>query len=219
MSTRCPAPPPTLPPLEPGDVLAWTGPILRIYSASGPYGVSWSTFRSFGPVTSSRFDHHPPPPATHPTRAVLYGSAAWADADGQVTDPFEVAVLERFRSSGVIDRTTDGPRFVLWTPTRPLRLLELTDSTWVARAGGNAALVSGVRGTARLWSRAIHRAYAGVDGLLWSSSVLPPGRSLVLYERARDAVPSAPDSDRALAERFLQPALARIAGRYGLTLL
>lgn len=219
MTTRCPAPPSPLPPLAPGDVLDWTDPVVRLYSSTGPYGVGWSTFRHYGPVASMRFDHQPPPPGTHPTRAVAYGAGSWTEHDGRRTDPFEVAVIERLRSSGVLDRTTDGPRFVLWTPTRPLRLLRLSDSTWVARAGGNAALTSGARGTARAWSRAIHRTYPEVDGLLWSSSVLPPGRSLVLYERARDAVPSAPDSDRALAERFLQPALARIAGRYGLTLL
>ncbi|GAA1902990.1 hypothetical protein [Lapillicoccus jejuensis] len=219
MTTRCPAPPWTLPPLDPGDVLDQVDPVLRIYSSAGPYAVGWSTLRSHGPVASMRFDHHPPPARMHPTLAVTYGTTSWTGRDGRPTDPFEVAVVERFRSSGVLDRTTDGPRFVLWAPTRPLRLLQLSDSTWVARAGGNAALTSGARGTARAWSRAIHRSYPDVDGLLWSSSVLPPGRSVVLYERARDAVPSAPDSDRALAEPFLQPALARIAGRYGLTLL
>jgi hypothetical protein len=48
--------------------------------------------------------------------------------------------------------------------------------------------------------------------------MLPPARSLVLYERALDALPTAPLSDRALSERFLQPALARIASQYNLTL-
>lgn len=42
---------------------------------------------------------------------------------------------------------------------------------------------------------------------------------MVLYERARDALPAAPASDRALQEPFLQPALGRIAGSYSLTLL
>lgn len=219
MTTRCPAPPSTLPPLIPGDVLAQVDPVVRLYSSTGPYAVGWSTFRFFGPVASMRFDHQPPPPGTHPTRGVAYGAAAWTSHDGHLTDPFEVAVVERFRSSGVLDRTTDGPRLVLWTPVRPLRLLQLSDSTWVARAGGNAALTSGARGTARAWSRAIYRTYPDVDGLIWSSSVLPVGRSVVLYDRARDALPAAPSSDRALHEPFLQPALARIAGRYRLTLL
>jgi hypothetical protein len=72
---------------------------------------------------------------------------------------------------------------------------------------------------ARTWSRAIYREYPDVDGLVWSSSVLPPGRSIVLYERAADAVPAAPASDRPLSEPFLQPALGRISAKYGLTLV
>lgn len=42
---------------------------------------------------------------------------------------------------------------------------------------------------------------------------------MVLYERAADAVPAAPLSNRALADRVLQPSLARIAATYRLTLL
>jgi hypothetical protein len=219
VSTRCPAPPPSLPALEPGDVIDWDDFVVRIYSSKGTLAVAWSRFRFYGPVSSMRFDHQPAPPGSHPTRAVAYGAGAWTSPAGQVTDPFEVAVLERFQGSRVIDRVTDGPRYALWRPARPLRLLQLTDSPWLARAGGNAALVSGARGTARAWSRAIYRTYPDVAGLIWSSSVPPPGRSLVLYERALDALPTAPASDRALSEPFLQPALARIASQYNLTLL
>jgi hypothetical protein len=219
VSTRCPPPPATLPALEAGDVVEWDDFVMRIYSSRGPHAVTWQTFRSYGPVSSMRFDHQPPPAGLHATRAVTYGAGPWSGPDGEVTDPLEVAVLERFQSSGVVDRNADGPRYVLWKPTRALRLLQLTDSDWLARAGGNAALVSGARGTARQWSRAIHRNYPDVDGLIWSSSALPPGRSMVLYERALDALPTAPASDRALSEPFLQPALARIASRLGLTLL
>src|SRR5690606_10043053 len=142
-------------------------------------------------------------------------AASTTDSRGHVTDPLQVALLECFQEAGVIDRRSSGPRFVLWKPTRKLRLLQLTDSDWVTRAGGNAALVSGARGVARTWSRAIYRTYPDVDGLVWSSSVLPPGRCLMLYERALDALPTAPLSDRALNEPFLQPPLARAAKRFG----
>lgn len=219
MSTRCPAPPRPLPTLEPGDVTEWDDYLVRIYPSRGPYGVNWFTFRYHGPLSSMRFDHQPPPARLHPSRGVSYAAGPWTAPDGQVTDPLEVAVLERFQGSGVVDRRTHAPRYVLWRPRRSLRLLRLTDSNWLARAGGNAALVSGARGMARAWSRAIYRAYPDIDGLIWSSGVLPPGRSMVLYERAEDALPAAPASDRALQEPFLQPALGRIAGTYGLSLL
>lgn len=197
----------------------WADSVVRIYSSKGSHAARWSTFRHYGPVSSMRFDHQPRPARLHPSRGVSYAAGAWTALDGHVTDPLEVAVLERFQGSGVIDRSTDSPRYVIWKPTRPLQLLQLTDSNWLARVGGNAALVSGARGVARTYSRAIYRAYPDVDGLIWSSSVLPPGRSMVLYERAHDALPAAPASDRPLLEPFLQPALGRIAGAYGLTLL
>ena len=216
MSTSCPLRPRQFPPLLPADVLAWDGALLRIYSAAGPHGTVWSQLRTWGPVASMRFDHHPPPPREHPVRAV--GHLVAASTTARPCDPLEVAVLERFQT-GVIDRHTDEPRLVLWQPTRPLGLLQLTDATWLARAGGNAALLAGARGRARLWSRALYRAYPEIDGLIWASSVLPPGRAVLLDERAADAVPTAPLSDRALREPALQPALARIAATYGMVLL
>jgi hypothetical protein len=166
-----------------------------------------------------RFDHQPPPPRLHRSRGVTYVAGRWVAPSGQVVDPLEVAILERFRDTGIIDRTTNAPRFALWKPSRALNLLQLSDASWLARAGGNAALVSGARGRARVWSRMIYAAYRDIDGLIWASSVLSAGRSIVLYERAADSCPAAPASDRALSEPFLQPALGRIAGAYGLTLV
>lgn len=130
-----------------------------------------------------------------------------------------LAVLECFQSTGVLDRNCGAPRLTAWEPTRPLRLLKLSDSDWLARAGGNSALTSGARGVARDWSRAIYAAYPDLDGLTWSSSVQPAGRSVALYERATAALPASPMFDRALAEPFLQPALANIACRFSLTLV
>lgn len=197
----------------------WHDVVVRLYSSGGTHGTAWSAFRAYGPVATMRFDHHPPPRRLHPSRAVMYAAGAWTSPEGLVTDPLEVAVLERFQGSGIIDRETDAPRLTLWRPRRPLRLLRLSDSSWLTRAGGNAALMAGPRGVAREWARAVYRAYPSIDGLVWSSSLLPPGRSLMLFERARDAVPAAPLVDRALSERALQPALARIATTYGLTLV
>lgn len=214
MSTRCPVPPTVLPALRPGDVLSWTEPLLRIYSSAGPYAVTWNDFRRFGPVSTMRFDHHPPPPRVHSVRGVSYLAGA-----GPGVDPFEVAVLERFQH-GIVDTATGAPRFALWEPRRALRLLDLSGSTWLARAGGNTALMSGARGTARAWARQIYQEYySDIDGLVWSSSVLPPGRSLVLFEQARSALPASPDSDRPLSEPFLLPALTRICEKYGLDLV
>lgn len=219
MSTRCPPPRLPLPGLQGSDIAPWDDYVLRIYSSKGSFATSWSAFRHFGPISAMRFDHQPAPRRTHPVRAVMYLAGRWTAADGHTADPLEVAVLESFQRTAVVDRTTNGPRYALWKPSRPLRLLQLSDSNWVARAGGNAALLSGPRGVSRAWSRAIYNEYPEVDGLIWSASVLPTGRSILLYERAEDAVPRFPGSDRALSEPFLQPALSRIASTYRLTLL
>lgn len=166
-----------------------------------------------------RFDHQPGRAKVHKTRGISYAAGAWTTPAGDKIDPLEVAILECYRDKGVLDRHTDDPRYVLWKPTQPLRLLQLTDGTWLARAGGNGALTSGGRVVARTWSRAIYDAYTDIDGLIWSSSVLTGGRSIALYERAEAALPKAPLSDRALADRALQPPLARIADEYGLSFL
>lgn len=131
-------------------------------------------------------------------------------------DSLAVGMKERF-STGVLDRHSGDPRVTSWTPTHPLRLLDL-GSTWLARSGGTTALFSGPRGVARRWAQKVHT-QLDVDGMVWTSNVLSPGRCAVLFERSVDAVPAHPDLNRDLADPGLRPALARIAREYGLTLI
>lgn len=218
MSTRCPPPPQNLPALRDGDVVEWDTQVARLYDSSGDYPKSWSSFRRFGPLASARFDHHPRPPTEHEQHSVAYVALRWVTGSGDVVDPLETAALEHF-THGVLDRHTNDPRLALWIPTRPLRLLQLSDSTWVSRAGGNAALTSGPREISRVWSQRIYATYPTIDGLVWSSSTLPAGRVAVLYDRAESALPSSPLVNRALCEKELQTPLARISHDYDLTLL
>lgn len=223
MSTRCPKPPKVLPALVDGEVLEVDEKVVRIYNAGGPYASQWSDFRFYGPVASMRFDHHPSPRRVHPDRAVSYAAVKWGlgGRPGVTSDPLRTAVLE-CAQDGYLDRSTNKPRLVVWSPARSLRLLALSDSDWLPRAGGNAALLSGARGVARHWSRKVYADYAGtdeVDGLLWASSVHPAGRSMVLFERARTALPASPTVDRPLDEPAFTDALGRIAQEFNLTLL
>lgn len=203
--------------LTAGDLLAARDfPIVRIYFSGPPHPQAWDDFRYFGPVSTMRFDHQPPPRRVHPSRAVMYavpgGSAA-------TVDPLDVAVLEVFGETGVIERVRRAPRLVVWTPARALRLLDVSAGTWLARAGGNAALTSGPRAVARHWARAIWREYPDLDGITWSSAPMPGGKAVVLFERAESALPARPDVHIDLAQPALLPALARIADQYHLTLL
>jgi hypothetical protein len=185
----------------------------RIHAQGGPHPTTWGAFRWFGP-TSHRFDHQPPPPRVHPTRGILYGATPryWAPV-------LETCVLECYQDRRVIELRRDDPYFVLLRTMRPLRLLDVADSSWLARAGGNSALSSGLRSTARDWSRAIYRTYPDVDGLYYASSLNPAARNVALYERARSAMPQRPDGYWPLSHPALRAELEEYAATFGLGLL
>jgi hypothetical protein len=193
--------------LEPGT------PVLRVHPLRGPHPSAWHEFRSFGP-TGSRFDHHPPPPRRHPTRSVLYGTLG--------PEAFTAAIAEFFQDDnggvGPIDRLRATPAATVFSVRSPVRLLDLR-SGWVTRAGGNQALSAGRRSRAREWARAIYRAHLDVQGLLYASSVWPPGACIVLWERARSAMPVGNDLHRTLADPALDAPVADAAVRLGTLLV
>lgn len=220
MAHRCPPPPAaqSLPDLAPGDVLFEDDLVVaRIYHAGGPYATTWRSFRSWGPAAGMRFDHQPRPTRDHLVRSISY--AAINRGAGPGHDPLVTAIAECFQRDRVIDRNSNAPWLSLWTPARRLRLLQLSDTDWILRAGANAALTSGSTATSQRWSRAIWRRYDDLDGLCWSSSARPAGRSVALYERAADALPAHPSAHLPLTHPALEDALARIAGELRYTLL
>jgi hypothetical protein len=215
MSETCPLPPLSgqLPVPRSSEVVVQVSRLVRIFFRDGPYPSDWMEFRTDGPLASGRFDHHHPGVAA----GVMYAARRGSPPAG--LDAFACAVAETFQLSRVVDVTTRQPWVVWWTPTRPLRLLDL-GSTWTTRAGGNQALCSGDRNVSRSWARAIHRAIGtwtgpDLDGLTWPSSVVGPGKSVVLTERAADAIPHRPDLIRPLADPGLGPAVRRAAARIG----
>lgn len=163
----------------------------RLHSQGGRYASRWDEFRRWGP-TGSRFDHQPPPPGEHPTRAVLY---AVPELPGPAAPPIlRTCVSEVFQDRRIVELRRDDPYFVLFELTRPVRLLDLADSDWAARAGGNAALSSGPRGASRAWARAVYLHYTSdaLDGLCYGTSTMPSARIVVLWERTQDALPARP---------------------------
>jgi len=200
----------------------------RIYPGGGSHPSTWNTFRAWGP-TRARFDHQPPPPREHPTRRVMYAAAYLPGMDGSQSYPLLPACLaEVFRDSGLVDTVAQSPCFTLFDVTRDLRLLDLADSDWVTRAGGNGAISSGSRGKSRAWARAIYRHYGSlsplkahqrVDGVIYPSSNIPPARSVALWETAADALPTRPALNDPLTVRGLRPALEDACRRIGLGLV
>lgn len=179
--------------------------LCRIYATGGPYPATWNGFRFFGP-THARFDHHDDPPQVQ-AKGVLYA------ARGAVT-----CIAEVFQATRVIDRGRNAPWLVSFEIQRDVVLLDLT-GVWPTRAGASMAINSGQRPRARQWSRAIHAAYHGVDGLLYASSMHANQPAVALYERAQNALPAVPVFNRALADPALRRRLSQAATQVGYRLV
>lgn len=178
MAEKLDAPRAPLPPPRRNEVVVLGDDevVWRVYR-SMPYDTDWNTFRRHGPTTS-RFDHHRISP--DPARAILYGAE----------DP-TTSLAEVFQQSKVIDRFKDGPHLAAFSFQRELRLLDLM-GTWITRAGGNMAIHSGARQTARDWSNAIYDAFPDLDGLVYASSMHANKRCFAIYERAANDIAHAP---------------------------
>lgn len=229
MSERLPEPDPArFPPLDADPRWVREVPsgslIARIFRANGPHPVEWHEFRSFGPL-DGRFDPHPEPVGEHPSVGVLYGVLDIASEPpgtrppSGVDGPFAAALLEVFQAQRMIRLDAGAPTLVGFETTRPLRLLDLSDSDWIAVAGGNSAISSGDRSMSRAWARDIAERYPELDGVVSASSLVPTARVVALWARAQDALPQHPSALIRLDRVELLGVIDRIAERYGYALL
>jgi len=177
--------------------------VWRVYRAGGGHPVTWSTFRTFGPVATGRFDHHEPPAHDDPNRGIMYGSL---DIPG--------AIAEAFGDTRLIDRWHDGPWLVGFELDLDLVLLDLR-GPWPTRAGTSQAIATGRRDRAQAWSRAIHAAFPDVHGLLYRSAMAGGSTNIALYERAVAGIPRHPILHLPLSHAGLEVALDRVANRFG----
>lgn len=193
----------------------------RIHSSAGEFPTRWDQMRRFGPTTA-RFDHQPPPPRMHPERRVMYAVPALDGPDGVALPLLRTCVAEVFRDRGAVELSRDQAYFVVFGLARPVRLLDVVDSTWVTRAGGNGAISSGLRSTSRDWARAVHRHYQGdeaLDGIFYGCSNIPAARSVTLWERAESALPARPAAHLPLSHPALRAELEAYASEMGLILI
>ena len=84
--------------IDEADLVDWSHEkMVRIHGTIGPHALHWHQLRHFGP-TSTRFDPHPPPPATHADFAVMYAAADSFPPNPQLslplTDPGLLGALE-----------------------------------------------------------------------------------------------------------------------------
>jgi len=193
--------------LKPGE------PVARVHRVGGPHPMAWSDMRSWGPTPLGRFDHHTEPRRDHSTRSVAYASIGPRAIVTALAETFAV-------DTGIrpLDRHAHRRHLTIFSLRREVILLDL-DSAWLTRAGGNRAVGSGARGTSRAWARAIYRYHPQVAGLVWGSSVYPPGRCVVLWDRAADDYPDRPLASRALSDPGLHEVLAAAADDLGVDLV
>ncbi len=149
----------------------------------------------------------------------MYVAPALLDRRGRLMSSLQTAMLECFRDTGIVDTVTDDPYFALFKPQRPLRLLDLADSDWITVGGGNAAISSGPRIQSRAWARAIYEHYRHddeLDGVFYTTSNRPASRSIALWERADDALPSRPGFNEQLRHMGLRASVEAFAHEVGL---
>ncbi len=173
-----------------------------MYFRAGRHPTTWDDFRSFGPVSSSRFDHHDEPPQAQ-GKAISYLALAGP-----------TCLAEVFQETRLIDRTSRDPWLVAFKTDRDLKLLDLT-GTWPTRAGASMALNTGRRDRARRWAAAIHKGYPKIEGLLYASSMRANQPCIALNERARNALPASPLFHRPLSDPTLLRVLKNTAADIG----
>jgi len=194
---------------EPEDVVALAPmtALARVHRIGGEHPAQWRQFRTIGPISSARFDPHPPTADGRPVRApgfgVLYAGLS-----------LRTAIAEAFQATRVVDRRTAAPWLAVFRPTRTLRLLDLA-GTWSTRAGASQAISSGPRDRARAWAREIFAAYDDIDGLWYRSSMDSGAPAVCLWERAADSVPAQPWVHLPLDASALALPVARDCRRLG----
>lgn len=147
------------------------------------------------------------------------GAAPGDDRAPATEGPFAAVILEVFQAQRMIRVDAGAPTLVTFETVRELRLLDLSDSDWIAVAGGTSAISSGERARSREWARAIAARYPALDGVVSASSLVPSARVVTLWGPAENALPRHPAALIRLDSDELRGVIDAVAERYSYTLL
>lgn len=170
------------------DIYYHAGPLWRIHQTSGVRRTSWNTLRHFGPLQSFRWEPHPPPQSDHVTAAVLYTAGDYITTFGEV-----------FQGRRGI-HLTDQRSLTAWYPARDLKFLDLSlSNNWCLINGSSASLPYAGKNICRGWAQAIWDELGDeIDGICVPSTITG-WPVFVLFSRAADSFPLAPEFSRPLS--------------------
>lgn len=178
----------------------------RVHRVRGQFVTPWNSLRHYGPL-DTRFEPHPLPIGTHPTRAVWYGAAS----------P-QTALAEVFQRTRVIPTGTDSHRLISLRLARSVRLLDLTGEpgfgSWATRAGASTAISTGRHDYTSAWAREICNEFPDLDGLAYRAA-MEGGLAVALFFPAEDAMPTSVVTSRALNDPALVDRIAGVCDRIG----
>lgn len=204
MTDALPDVPHKLPALQGHHVLELTvdAELVRIHEALGSHARTFHEPRWYGPIPDrGRFDHHPAgTPRDHaPEHGVIYASARDpATGHGQ---PFDIALSEWVQSDREL-HVTAGLTLTVFTPTEPLRLLDIR--TWGQTVGAGTHLSTAPHHKVQPWARAIREAYDDLHGVLYVPATGGHGVGIALNE---SAVPSLESGTVLVSRRLSDPAM------------
>lgn len=177
----------------------------RIHTTVGTHPSTWDEFRAYGPISRFRWDPHPTPTQLHREAGISYTATGYVTAFAEVFQADQAITLSASRAlSG-------------WYPRRPLTLLNLVNSDWAVHHGASASLPQATKNICRNWSSEIWEQLsrgsdALLDGLYVPSTKLDDPM-VVLFPRARDAFPAAPNFSRTLDHAAVVTMAANAATR------
>jgi RES domain len=186
--------------------LPTTQVLWRIHDCTGPHVVPWNALRFYGPLSSCRWDPHPPPTRVHSAPGVSY-----------LATTVPTALAERFQLTRLINTHRGTPCLTAFTMNRPLRLLDLTHG-WPLKIGASHAINTGPKHRTRAWARALTAAWPHLDGL-WTESSMTGQPCVTVFTPAVNAFPAVAQFSEPLDHPGLATDLAAAASAIGYRLI
>jgi len=181
----------------------------RLHTPTHPtYPMRWDQWRSFGPLSTARFDPWLPPPSDRSADPVTEGVGYFG---------FDIAtcLAEVFQTNRHISTTRQALQLSAFEPRRQLRLLDLRRD-WPIAIGASHAINSGPKHRCRSWAEAIREVHPDCDGLLFTGMA---GRdSVVLHTPPGDVFPDSPAFTKPLSDPGLASFIADSAVQIGYAL-